>query len=325
MARTIMQFWPGTMQEAIKSTEPRELAVLLFSSFSNYCLANAVEPFRAVNNLTGQACYRWRFVGLEAGEVTSSSGMTVKVEALDQARGAYLFVMPSYDVQAHDGPDCQRALRQARGRFGAVAGLDTGSWLLASAGLLEGRRATIHREEQIALAERFPEVQVLPDRVVDDGDLLSCGGALTTFELALALIERHQGAVMRLEVAALFLDGDMEAGAGPRPGRSAEAAMALMLRRIEAPLPVEAIAAELGLSRKSLEQRCRARYGIGPSQLYRAVRLREARRLVENTILSVAEIAVRCGYKDASAMTRAFRVEFGLPPRALRARRELGF
>ncbi len=316
------------MQKITKSAPPFEIGVLLLPAFSNHCLANAIEPLRAVNYLSGEIRYRWRYFGLEEGDVRSSSGLTVRVDsALDRAEGGdYLFVMPSYDVQTHDTPACHRALRSARQRFAHLVGLDTGSWLLASAGLLDGRRATIHREEQIALAERFPEVSVLPDRVVEDGDILSCGGALTSFELVLRLIEQHFGALMRLEVGALFLDGSTEApgtGPTPLPGRTAEAAMALMLRRIETPVRIEEIAGELGISRKALEQRCRARYGISPRALYRAVRLREVRRLVETTVLSVAEIAVRCGYGDPSAMTRAFRLEFGLPPRALRAQRDL--
>ncbi|TDE36594.1 GlxA family transcriptional regulator [Antarcticimicrobium sediminis] len=321
------------MQKRTKSSTPFEIGVLLLPAFSNHCLANVIEPLRAVNFLSGEIRYRWRYFGLQDGEVRSSSGLTVRVDsALDRAEGGdYLFVMPSYDVRTHDTSVCHRALRSARKRFVHLVGLDTGSWLLAGAGLLDGRRATIHREEQIALAERFPEVSVLPDRVVEDGDILSCGGALTSFELVLRLIEQHFGALMRLEVGALFLDGSTEVpgtgptptGPTPLPGRTAEAAMALMLRRIEAPVRIEEIAAELGISRKALEQRCRARYGISPRALYRAVRLREVRRLVETTVLSVAEIAVRCGYGDPSAMTRAFRMEFGLPPRALRAQRDL--
>jgi AraC family transcriptional regulator, carnitine catabolism transcriptional activator len=324
----IMQNWPPTMQSRTKSHTCLDIGVLLFPAFSNYCLANAIEPLRAVNNLSGRTCYRWHFFGLRGAEVASSSGLTVRVEqALDRAEGGdYLFVMPSYDVRDHDTAECRRALRRARPRFARIAGLDTGSWLLAGAGLLSGRRATIHRDEQIALAERFPDVEVSPERVVDDGDILSCGGALTTFELTLNLIERHHGALMRLQVAALFLDGNtsVQGQSGPpKPGRTAEAAMALMLRQIETPVSIEAIAEDLRVSRKRLEQLCKTRYGIGPRQLYLAVRMREARRLVEDTRLSVAEIAVRCGYADSSAMTRAFGTAFGMPPRALRAQRDL--
>ena len=92
-----------------------------------------------------------------------------------------------------------------------------------------------------------------------------------------------------------------------------------MLRHIETPLPIAEIATHLGMTRKRLEQKCQTRYGIGPRDLYRTIRLREARWLVETSSLSVREIALRCGYADPSALTRAFRQAFDLSPRALRA------
>lgn len=308
---------------------PIDLAVLLFPAFSNHCLANVIEPLRAVNTIRGRICYQWRFVSLSEAEIISSSGLPVRVQTtLDQVeRGDYLLIMPSYGMLELDTEACRGALRRARRRFTHLVGLDAGAWLMAGAGLLDGRRATIHRDGQILMAEHFPDVQVLTDRVVDDGDVLTCGGALTSFELALDLIERHQGALTRLEVAALFLYRRMDApnaGAPPAPGDAAEAAMSVMANHIEAPLRVDQIAAKIGLTRKRLEQKCRARYGIGPQELYRLIRLREARWLVETTSLSVAEVAVRSGYADPSAMTRAFRRQFGATPRAVRERRDRG-
>ncbi|PJE38051.1 AraC family transcriptional regulator [Pseudooceanicola lipolyticus] len=312
------------VQNRPKMRRPLDLAVLLFPAFSNHCLANSIEPLRAANAIARRCCFRWRFVGLTEGEVVSSSGLSVRIDStLGRAEGGdYLLVMPSYDVVDLDTPECRRALRSARKRFAHLVGLDTGSWLLAGAGLLDGRRATIHREVQIAMAERFPDVQVLPDRVIDDGDILSCGGAQTSFELVLDLIERNCGPLLRLEVAALFLDRSTDAphsSRPPVPGGTAEAAISIMLRHIETPLPIAEIATQLGMTRKRLEQKCQTRYGIGPRDLYRTIRLREARWLVETSSLSVREIALRCGYADPSALTRAFRQAFDLSPRALRA------
>ncbi|MFT3688454.1 GlxA family transcriptional regulator [Paenirhodobacter sp.] len=308
------------MQNRKISDRPRQVGVLLFRAFSNHCLANAVEPLRAANMLSGRALYEWQYLSLDGGPVTSSSGLTVQTAAMAAQAGAdYLFVMPSYDFLSHATVDCARALRAARRRFGTLVGLDTGAWLLAAAGLLSGRRVTIHWDEITHLAERFPDVTVVEDRVVHDGDILSCGGTTTAFELILDLIEAHHGAMLRLEVAALFMHGEAPPGAFRRPGQVPEAAVSLMRRTIETPLPIGEIAARLGLSRKAFEQRCRDRFGFGPRQLYLATRLREAKRLVEQSTMSVAEIATRCGYRDASAMTRAFRREFGLSPRARRA------
>lgn len=321
----IVHFRPLIMQSRKNSDEPISIAILLFDSFSNHCLANAVEPLRAANNLSGRKLYEWCFLSLEGGAMTSSSGLTVQVDAaLAACAGSdFLFVMPSYDFELRVSESCNRALRAARSRFKTLVGMDTGSWLLASAGLLAGRRATIHWDELDHLAESFPDVEVLEDRVVHDGDIRSCGGATTTFEFSLDLIEEHYGAMLRLEVATLFMHWEtVRPNEKLRPGQVPEAAVALMRRTIEGPLSIDALARQLGLSRKVLEKRCLSRYGVGPGKLYLATRLREAKRLLERSGISVAEIAARCGYRDTSAMTRAFRREFGVTPRSLRASRD---
>lgn len=316
-----MQNAPDTPQNAT-----RTVGVLLFPNFSNLCLANAIEPLRAANTLARRPLYRWQFLGLTRETLTSSSGLPVTPEdsLARHPGGDYLLLLPSYDFQAQAGPDTLRALRAARRRFGTLAGLDMGSWLLAAAGLLDERRATLHWDELDNFAETFPEVEARPERVVNDGDILSCGGGTTAFELMLDLIGQHHGPMLRLEVAALFMHGERPAPADLPPRLSddqlVEAAVSIMRRNVEAPLPVAAVARRLNVTPRALERRFRDVLGRGPGATYRALRLNAAHRLVEQTTLSVNEIATRCGYEDASALTRAFRTVFGETPRALRQR-----
>ena len=304
---------------------PLRIAVLLFDRFSNHCLANAVEPLRAVNALTGRHVYDWRFMTLDGGPVTSSSGLPVQAECAlsDSGPGDMLLVISSYGFRTLARPHTARALRAAERRFRVMVGLDTGSWLLASAGLLDGREATIHWEELDHFHEQFPDVSVRRKRFVRDGDVWTCGGAMTAFDLMGRMIGESHGEALRMEVAALFMAETAAVGRGMprRPhSRQAEAACALMREHLEEPLTIPALAAELGLGQRRLEQLFRTELGQGPHQMYRHIRLRAARRLVEQTGLSVAEIALRCGYRNPASMTRAFREEFGMPPRSLRAR-----
>ncbi|MGP6088007.1 GlxA family transcriptional regulator [Antarctobacter jejuensis] len=314
-----MQNAPDTPQNAT-----RVVGVLLFPNFSNLCLANAIEPLRAANTLARKPLYRWQFLGLTRETLTSSSGLPVTPEdsLARHPGGDYLLLLPSYDFQAQAGPDTLRALRAARRRFGTLAGLDMGSWLLAAAGLLDGRRATLHWDELDNFAETFPEVEARPERVVNDDDILSCGGGTTAFELMLDLIGQHHGPMLRLEVAALFMHGERPAPADLPPRLSddqlVEAAVSIMRRNVEAPLPVAAVARRLNVTPRALERRFRTVLGRGPGATYRALRLNAARRMVEQTTLSVSEIATRCGYEDASALTRAFRAAFSETPRDLR-------
>ena len=159
----------------------RQLAVLLFPSFSNHCLANTIEPFRAANNIARRTLYEWRHFTIDGGSVTSSSGLPVETESLSRIMpgGDLLFVMPSYGFLDHATARMSRSLRAARGRFPVLVGMDTGAWLLAAAGLLDGRRATIHWDEARGFAEAFPEVEVVEDRFVLEADLATCGGAST--------------------------------------------------------------------------------------------------------------------------------------------------
>jgi len=313
------------MQISAEPTDAREIGVLLFERFSNHCLANAVEPLRAANGFAGRPLYRWQYLTLDGQPVASSSGLPVAPggRLADHPGGDYLFVIPSYGHLDHVGAATARALRGASHRFRFLVGMDMGAWLMAAAGLLEGRRATIHWDELDRFSEAFPDIEVTEDRFVLDGDRITCGGATTAFELVLDLIARHHGPMLRLEVAALFMYGERRDLDDPllRPSRSqlADAAVALMRRHIEEPLGVPALCRRLGVPQKRLEALFRDQFRMTPQTVYKRLRLREAKRLVAHSRLSVTEIGLRCGYRDASAMTRAFAAEFGVTPRDLRA------
>jgi transcriptional regulator GlxA family with amidase domain len=303
---------------------PDTYSMLLFDGFSNLCLANAVEPLRAANTLARRELYQWNFLSLEAAPIRSSSGLPVQATPFSSLlSGTCLLAMPSYGFEALATPATARALRAASRRFSTLVGLDTGAYLLAAAGLLDGRRATCHWDTLPQAAEAFPEVEFTEDRFVIDADRISCGGATTTLELMLELIERRHGAALSLEVAALFMYGERAPSVAPErlfpSHRTVKAAAALMRRHVEDPLPIDALAAKLHLTRRALELAFRGHAGLSPGALYRSIRLAEARRRLEQTRDSVAEVALRSGYRDATAMTRAFKAEFGITPSAARS------
>ncbi len=297
---------------------------MLFDSFSNHCLANAIEPFRAANTIARRQLYEWQIFSLDGGTVTSSSGLPVETRSWSEARpqGGFLFLMPSYGHSDYVTPRMNQVLRAARKRFSLLAGLDMGAWLLAAAGLLDGRRATIHWDEFNAFAEAFPDVEVTEKRFVLEDDLATCGGASTAFELTLELIKRHHSPMFALEVSALFMHGDKFNLQDPVQRLSSDtlvrSATALMRRTIEDPMRIPDLARHLKVDQRSLEDRFQQEMNMTPLAVYKAIRLREARRLVELTRMSIAEISERCGYRNTSAMTRAYRLEFGDPPRVHR-------
>ncbi|MEL6748028.1 MAG: helix-turn-helix domain-containing protein, partial [Pseudomonadota bacterium] len=199
-------------------------------------------------------------------------------------------------------------------------GFDMGAWLLADAGLLDGHKATVHWDELDAFGETFPNVETQRSSYVSDGTRLTCAGGSAAFDAMLDLVEQRAGASLRLEVALLFLTP----GAAGRPGapgassRKVALLLDLMGEHLEEPLPLPDLAMRAGLSLRGLDRLTRDKLSTSPAALYRRLRLLRARKLAQETDMKVTEIALRTGYADASAMTRAFRQEFGVSPRALR-------
>ena len=308
----------------IDTKRTEEVAVLLLPRFSNHCLANAVEPLRAANELVLKPAYDWKFTTLDGQAVQSSSGLPVlpACRLADHPGGDFLFVLASYDARTLANARTARALRAAAARFGSVIGMDTGSWLMAASGLLDGRRATIHWDELTAFSEVFSEVETVTDRFVIDGNRMTCGGAMTAFDLVLDLIRRTHGEALRLEVASFFMALGAER---PRDRiyRSSgsdlvDRCVSLMSANLEAPLAIAELATRLNTNQRRLAQVFRSQLGASPRTVYKRLRLMSARRYAEQSGHSIAEIALRCGYQNAAAMTRAFVEEFGRPPSSFR-------
>lgn len=294
--------------------------VVLFDQFSNHCLANLIEPMRAANGFLRRTAYQWRFFTLDGAPVSSSSGLQITPHApLAHAEGTALMLMPSYGIRDLDRGDVVRAVQRAAARYSVLGGFDTGSWLLARAGLLDGYCATIHWDMLDTFSETFPHVESVRQRYVIDRGRVTCSGAMATFDLANNIIGSAHGPFVAMEVAQLFMSLDIVPAMPVRAsGRMVGRAVALMQDNVETPLTIPQIARHVGCTQKTLELRMKAAMGATPAAVYRRLRLNAVLRLVQNTDLPVSEIAGRCGYENASAMTRAFRTAFGQSPQSVR-------
>ncbi len=299
-----------------------QVAFLLFDQFSNLCLANCIEPLRAANTLGTGRGFEWLILTPDGRSGRSSSGIEIVADAALPVLQVsdYLFVVASYDHHRHDTVQTRRLLRAAARRARVTVGLDAGPWLLAAAGLLDGRRATVHWDLLDAFTERFLEVEASRARVLRDGPFWTCAGAISAMDLTLALIAEHLGLAARLDVEALFLRGEPPVGQEDEavPDPLVRRALALMRDSLEQPLPLVALARRLSCQPRTLDRHFRARLGAPPGTVYRHLRLSAARKLIEDSRLSVAEIALRCGYDSPAALTRAVRRAYGVPPSGLR-------
>lgn len=329
----------------------RDVTILLLPGFSNLCLATAIEPLRAANELAGERLYRWRLVSADGTSVSTSSELAMNVAGdLTTKRSAdALFVISAAHYGDLAAPSLLAALRRAARQFRALGGFDTGSHLLAAAGLLDGCSATIHWEELDTFAETFPRIDVSRDRYVIDRNRVTAGGATTVLDLMLDVIGRQDGMALALAVAGRFIydpenrisnppkSGPPRSGPprfGPprsepqqavplrliaRKDRALSVAIGLMDSHIEDGLPIARIAALSGIGLRDLERRFRRHIGVSPGAYYRSLRLAMSRRLLEETDLSIAEIAARSGFGSPSALARAFSARYARSPRAFRA------
>lgn len=299
---------------------PTRISFLLFDRFSNLCLANCLEPLRAANSVSRARVFDWQILTMTGAAVDSSSGMQVLPHAAAGAmeRCDYLFILSSYGHTLHDTSRTRQTLRGAAKRARILVGMDTGPWLMASAGLLEGRRATLHWDLQDAFAERFLGVETMRARVIRDGPVITCAGAMSAMDLMMELIAQHAGMAARLDVEDQFMHGSDTPAIPPEPDGLVRGALAQMRANVERPLPLAAIAQQLHCQPRTLDRHFRRALGAPPGTVYRHMRLSEARKLLDSTGLGIAEIAVRCGYESPAALARAMRARYGAAPSGLR-------
>lgn len=239
-------------------------------------------------------------------------------------------VVPStHDLDEDPDPDLLEALRLAHGRGVRVAALCTGAFVLAAAGLLDGRVAATHWMHAAALAIRYPRVDVRADVLyIDEGDVLTSAGKTAALDLCLHLVRRDLGATAangiarRLVVPAHRNGGQAQFITPPtRPRNPAGLAPTLewARARLDQPLTVRDLARHAGLSTRQLARRMHAELQSGPLDWLHQQRIARAQELLERTDASIEQIATSCGMGTAATLRRHFHRTVGVSPTAYRA------
>jgi transcriptional regulator GlxA family with amidase domain len=310
------------------SDTPLDIAVLVLPRASILEVASVLDPMRNANRHLGREGFRWRVVSPDGAAVPLTCGIELPAHgALGAAEGAdVLIVVAGYNQSETATRPLIAGLRRMSGRFRAIGAVDAGPWVLARAGLLDGHRATVHWEDLEDFATAHPRIDVVPDRFVISRNRFTAGGAAPAADLMLHLIGARCGAALAGQVAASFQYETQSDGSRPqRPGMlpmvhdpRLAGALALMNAHLEDPLPLAAIARAQDLGLRRMEQLFRAGLGQGPAAAYLDLRLQTARRMITDTRHSLREVALRCGFVDPTAFSRAFRRRFGIPPSRIR-------
>ncbi|MER6300017.1 helix-turn-helix domain-containing protein [Kitasatospora sp. NPDC001539] len=265
------------------------------------------------------------------GPVPTDYGVPLSIaHGLDRLADADLLIaLPGAGFRAPPSPAVLDALRAAHQRGSVVAAHCVGTFALATAGLLDGRRATTHWRFAELLADRHPEVTVEPDALyIDEGNIVTGAGAAAGFDLCLHLLRREHGAALANAVARdMVLPSHREGGlaqylASPAPEDGQDERLADVLswarEHLHEPLPVTELARRAMMSKRSFARRFTAATGTTPHAWLRSLRLSRAEELLETTDLPVEEIAHRVGYASAAVLREQFVRRRGVPPRSYR-------
>ncbi len=288
--------------------------------------AAAIEPLRLANRMAGQRLYDWRIIGEAADFAMCSNGARIALDAGlgETGREDTILVCGGLDIVRAGTRAILAWLRREARRGARIGAVCTGAWTLAEAGLLNGRRATIHWENQDGFAEKFPDILLIRTVFVEDGNRLTAAGGTAAIDLMLHEIARDHGSALANRVADQMIHTSIRGTddqqrlsiptrIGARHPRLAQV-IARMEANIEEPLSPTRLALDAGMSPRQLE-RLFARYvGRTPKRYYMELRLERARNLLVQTEMSVMEVALACGFASASHFSKCYRTTFGNSP-----------
>jgi transcriptional regulator GlxA family with amidase domain len=306
----------------------RRIAFLIFPQFQILDAAGPVAAFEIAGRFAADA-YDLAVLAPVAEAVASSSGVRMLADGLDEGPLDTLVVAGgdgsrNFAELARTIDWLQRAAPRAR----RVASVCSGAYLLAEAGLLDGRRATTHWGRSDHFARRYPKVRLEPDRIfIRDGDTWTSAGITAGIDLALALIEDDLGAAVAKATAQQLVVHQRRPGgqsqfsalldSGGVNGRFAEL-MDWARERLGEPLGVERLAGRAAMSPRHFARAFAAETGVTPAKVVERLRLEAARLRVEITREPIDRVAETVGFGDPERMRRAFLRAFGQPPQALR-------
>ena len=315
----------------------RAIEVLTFPAVQLLDVTGPVQVFASANDLVvgagGAPPYRLRLVTQGDEGVTSSTGVALAAGPLSRRSEALdtLLVAGGPGVEAAaTNPVLVDWVRQRATQARRVASVCTGAFLLAAAGVLDGRRAVTHWKDCVRLAQRFPAVRVEADPIfVRDGPVWTSAGITAGIDLALALVEEDLGRSLALDVArylVVFLK---------RPGGQAQFSSALALQaaddkfgalhdwinnHLDDELSLSVLADQAGMSERSFSRRYAEATGQTPARAIERLRVEAARRLLSESRTPVKRIAQRCGFGSEETMRRSFLRLLTVTPQDYRSR-----
>lgn len=318
------------MEITPKKNFPIRIGCLLIDDFALLSYSAVVEPMRAANLLARRTIYNIRHIAARGRCAKSSGGLTVEATAqlAEHFDFDYVFVFAGGDPARFHDIRVFEWLRHLAKRGVILVGVSGGPVILAAAGVMEGRRMTVHWEHAGLLAEVSPNLFVERTLYVIDRDRITCAGGIAPLDLMHALITEQFGTELAQNVSGWFMHTDIRPSGGPQRAGIAErygTTSQTIVRAIEAmenhiadPLTLAQLALLSGIGARQLNRLFREKLGQSTMGFCRALRLEKARGFLAQSPMPISQIALATGFSSQAHFSHCFKKKYGEPPSALR-------
>ncbi len=305
---------------------PKRFIFVLMDQFTLLSCAGAIDALRIANRLGGAELYELVFAGEGGVEAECSSGAVFKLEMdfEELKREDTIMLCGGINVQGATTKKLINWIRREARRGVTMGALCTAGYALAKAGLLDGKKATIHWENQDSFSEEFEEVQLTKSVFVIDGNRMTTAGGTASIDLMLTLIATDHGEELASQVADQMIyttirtDQDTQrlsipTRIGVRHPKLSQV-IRMMEQNIEEPISPSILAQEVGMSTRQLERLFRRYLNRSPKRYYMELRLQKARNLLLQTDMSVINVALACGFASPSHFSKCYRAHYDTTP-----------
>ena len=307
-------------------SKPPLVVAIAYDGLNWFEAGIAVEVFAQERPEFPTPLYRMRFAQAEPGELKSSAGLRFRTDAgLRLLQNASLVIVPGWKDHREVPPQLLvRALRRAHARGIRIMSICSGAFVLAAAGLLDGRRATTHWRYAATFRKMYPQVNLDPDALyVDEGDILTSAGSAAGIDACLYIVRQDYGVAVANTIARAMVSVPHRSGgqaqyiSRPVPrheNRGLAPVMAWARENLQRSLSVPQLAARAAMSQRTFLRRFQSEAGTTPKIWLQQEQVRMAQRLLESAGSSLVQVAAQSGFASVETFRAAFRKMAGVPP-----------
>ena len=303
---------------------------LLLPKLTMLAFSSAVEPLRIVNQLTQKEIYNWHILTPNNLPVTCSNGVVISpdTELENVQKNATIFVCSGVEPMFTADKQVISWIRRQNRMGSKFGGICTGAYALAKAGIIGASKFTLHWENQPGFIETFHNLLPTQSLFEIEKNLITCGGGSAATDMMLHLIEESLGRDVAVVVADMCIHKRVSGQKAPQKSSLSVAlgsrnlhlisAIQVMTETVEDPLPLVKICEILEISRRQLERLFKRYTQQSPIQFYYSLRLERAHALLNETNMSITEIATATGFNSASHLSRQFKAKYNISPTSFR-------